>query len=66
MVVRVLILRITHQTDSARVLFSFAMFIVRSRESLFLVPSPDFRPPERAEGVKGPKCYAELGGFFAA
>ena len=26
------------------------------------VPSPAIRFPERAEGVKGPKCIAQLGG----
>jgi hypothetical protein len=33
----------------------------------FFVPSPAIRFPERAERVKGPKCYAKLGGsHFAA
>jgi hypothetical protein len=35
------------------------MFFVRSRKSLFFVPSPDFRIPERAERVKrGPEPRA--------
>jgi hypothetical protein len=35
------------------------------RERPFFIPSPAIRFPERAEGVKGPKRYAKLGGFAA-
>src|SRR5258706_6694576 len=33
------------------------------REGPFFVPSPAIRFPERAEGVKGPKRLAQLGGL---
>jgi len=33
--------------------------------SLLSGPSPAFRSPERAQAVKAPKCYGELGGFAA-
>ena len=40
----------------------FLTVLCSERERPFFVPSPAIRFPERAEGVKGPKRLAELGG----
>ena len=42
--------------------FGFAISSLFGAGRPFFVPSPAIRFPERAEGVKGPKRLAELGG----
>jgi hypothetical protein len=46
-----------------RLLLGFAHVLCSERERPFFIPSPAIQFPERAEGVKGPKTLAELGGL---
>ena len=43
--------------------FGFAVSSLFGAGRPFFVPSPTIRFPERAEGVKGPKRLAQLGGL---
>ena len=42
------------------VFFGLLPVLCSEREGLFFIPSPAIRFPERAEGVKGPKCQWSL------
>ena len=49
--------------SSQVVVFDLLRVLCSEREGPFFIPSPTIRFAERAEGVKGPKRLAKLGGL---